>query len=79
MLVPSRIIGGKKTYIRLIRPFLKKKQYHHDYNNDINKNVICALKKIDKSCYNASLNYRNDNFNKMKIEDKSEEKNISEQ
>ena len=49
----------------------KKKRYHQ---NEIDKNVIQALEKLDASYNPAYLKYINDKFNDMTLEDTSEEK-----
>ena len=75
MLTPSSILGGQKTYIRISkvsRAFILKNKkiklkYHHE---DIDKNFIRSLKKLDTSYNPAYINYINDKIKDMMLEEK---------
>ena len=78
MLIPSRIIGGDKTYRILPRAFFRKtrKSSKQDHHEEIDKNFIRELQKLDMLYNTASINYTNGTSNAMTIKDMSQEKSL---
>ena len=62
--------------IQIISFSKQKNQVKQDHHEEIDKNFIQALKKLNMPYNTASLNYINDKFNNMKLEDTSQEKSL---
>ena len=54
----------------------QENQVKQDNHKDIDKNIIRALNKLDTSYNPDYINYINDKFKDMMLEDKSQEKSI---
>ena len=58
--------------IKTVSLKIQEKKVKQDHNEQINKNLILALKKMDTSYNTASIKYINEQSNYMMLEETSE-------